>query len=133
MRKIEHIGLAVKDIEKSESLFKALFDVEHYKREEVESQKVLTSFFRVGNNKIELLQGTSDESVISQFVEKKGEGFHHIAFAVSDIRSEMKRLKEEGFRLLNENPIPGADNKIVCFLHPKSTNGMLIELVQEID
>jgi methylmalonyl-CoA/ethylmalonyl-CoA epimerase len=133
MKKIEHIGIAVKDIEASEALFSKLFQVDPYKREVVESQGVLTSFMRVGNSKIELLQATHDQSVINSFIEKKGEGFHHIAFAVTDIRSEMKRLQEEGFRLLSEEPISGADNKIVCFLHPKSSNGMLIELVQEIE
>lgn len=133
MKKIEHIGIAVKDMESSEELFSQLFNTKPYKREEVSAQKVLTSFFRVGNNKIELLQATEEESVINSFIEKKGEGFHHIAFAVSDIRSEMERLKKQGFRLLNENPVNGADNKIVCFCHPKSTNGILIELVQEKD
>ncbi|MBT8190267.1 MAG: methylmalonyl-CoA epimerase [Saprospiraceae bacterium] len=131
MKKIEHVGIAVENIDESEKLFEALFDVEPYKREIVEAQKVLTSFIRVGNNKIELLQATSEDSVIQKFLEKKGPGFHHIAFAVTDIRSEMKRLKEQGFRLLNESPVDGADNKIVCFLHPKSTNGVLIELVQD--
>ncbi|NNF20508.1 MAG: methylmalonyl-CoA epimerase [Saprospiraceae bacterium] len=131
MKKIEHVGIAVENIDESEKLFEALFDVEPYKREIVEAQKVLTSFIRVGNNKIELLQATSEDSVIQKFLEKKGPGFHHIAFAVTDIRSEMKRLKEQGFRLLNESPVDCADNKIVCFLHPKSTNGVLIELVQD--
>lgn len=131
MKKIEHIGIAVKDLEESEKVFTALFDSEPYKRELVEAQKVLTSFFRVGTNKIELLQATSDDSVIKKFIDKKGEGFHHIAFAVSDISSEMKRLKKQGFQLLNENPVLGADNKLVCFCHPKSTNGLLVELVQE--
>jgi len=131
MKKIEHIGIAVKDIEESEKLFSALFDVQPYKRENVESQKVLTSFLRVGNNKIELVQGTTENSIINKFIEKKGPGFHHIAFAVSDIRSEMLRLKEAGFTLLNNEPMEGADNKIVCFLHPKTSGGMLIELVQE--
>lgn len=131
MKKIEHIGIAVKDIEASEELFSKLFQVNPYKREVVDSQGVLTSFMRIGNSKIELLQATHDQSVINSFIEKKGEGFHHIAFAVTDIKSEMKRLKEEGFQLLSEEPILGADNKIVCFLHPKSSNGILIELVQE--
>lgn len=131
MKKIEHIGIAVKDIEESEKLFSTLFDTAPYKREKVESQKVLTSFFRVGNNKIELLQATSEDSVIQKFVDKKGPGFHHIAFSVTDIHSEMTRLKSEGFRLLHEEPIDGADNKIICFLHPKDSNGMLVELVQE--
>ena len=129
--KIEHIGIAVKDIEESEKLFSSLFDVKAYKREFVESQNVLTSFLRVGNNKIELVQGTTDDSVINKFIEKKGPGFHHIAFAVTDIKAEMSRLENEGFVLLNKEPIAGADNKWVCFLHPKSSGGMLIELVQE--
>lgn len=131
MKKIEHVGIAVANIEESEKLFGALFDVEPYKREVVEAQKVLTSFLRVGNNKIELLQATSKDSVIQKFLDRKGPGFHHIAFAVTDIEYEMNRLKEQGFRLLNESPVEGADNKIVCFLHPKSTNGILIELVQD--
>ncbi len=133
MKKIEHIGIAVEDIKASEALFSALFGVEPYKQELVEAQKVLTSFFRVGTNKIELLQATSEDSVIKKFIDKKGPGFHHIAFAVTDILSEMKRLTESGFRLLQEEPTKGADNKLVCFLHPKSTNGILIELVQEIE
>lgn len=131
MKKIEHIGIAVKDMDASEALFKSLFQAEPYKREMVESQNVLTSFIRVGNSKIELLQSTDPDGVISKFIAKKGEGFHHIAFAVTDVRSEMARLQEEGFRLLQEEPSLGADNKLVCFLHPKATNGMLIELVQE--
>ena len=131
MKKIEHIGIAVKDLEASESLFEKLFDGKIYKRELVEAQKVMTSFLRVGNNKIELLQSTEEDGVIDKFIKKKGEGFHHIAFAVTDIRHEMARLKEEGFTLLQEEPSLGADNKMVCFLHPKSTNGMLIEIVQE--
>ena len=133
MKKIEHIGIAVKDIDASEKIYAALFQARPYKRETVESQGVLTSFLRVGNSKIELLQATHDQSVIKSFIDKRGEGFHHIAFAVTDIVSEMKRLTEEGFRLLNEEPTVGADNKLVCFIHPKSANGMLIELVQEKD
>ena len=131
MKKIEHLGFAVKDLEESENLFETLFNVKVYKRELVESQNVLTSFLRVGNNKIELLQATSEDSAIQKFIDKKGPGFHHVAFAVSDIRSEMERLSQAGFQLLNEEPLEGADNKIVCFLHPKSTNGVLVELVQE--
>lgn len=131
MKKIEHLGIAVKDLEESENLFETLFNVKVYKRELVESQNVLTSFLRVGNNKIELLQATSEDSAIHKFIEKKGPGFHHVAFAVSDIRSEMERLSKAGFKLLNEEPLEGADNKIVCFLHPNSTNGVLVELVQE--
>lgn len=131
MKKIEHIGIAVEDMKESEALFAALFDVQPYKQELVEAQQVLTSFLRVGNNKIELLQATSEDSVIKKFITKKGPGFHHIAFAVTDIKMEMKRLSEAGFRLLQEEPSLGADNKLVCFLHPKSSGGMLIELVQE--
>ncbi len=132
MQKIEHIGIAVKDLEKSEALFSLLFGNGPYKREMVESQAVNTSFFKNGPNKIELLQGTSDDSIISKFVAKKGEGIHHIAFAVMDIKLEMARLQEAGFKLLHEEPIPGADNKLICFLHPKSSNGVLIELCQDI-
>jgi len=121
MEKIEHIGIAVKDIEKSNKLFAALFGKPHVK----------TSFFDVGPNKIELLEATTPESPIAKFIAKKGEGIHHIAFAVTDIVSEIKRLKEEGFTVLNETPKMGADNKMVAFLHPKSTNGILIELCQE--
>ncbi len=131
MKKIEHIGIAVEDLEASEKLFGALFDVSPYKRELVEAQEVLTSFLRVGNNKIELLQATSDDSVIKKFIDKKGPGFHHIAFGVTDLISEMARLKKAGYRLLQESPSEGADNKLVCFLHPKSTGGVLVELVQE--
>jgi len=131
MKKIEHIGIAVSDIDEGEKLFSALFDVDSYKRELVEEQSVLTSFFRVGNNKIELLQATNDSSVIKKFIDKKGPGFHHIAFAVTDILSEMERLKKQGFHLLHESPVKGADNKLICFLHPKASGGMLIELVQE--
>ena len=131
MKKIEHIGIAVRDLAESEALFSKLFDTQPYKQELVEAQKVLTSFLRVGNSKIELLQATSEDSVIQKFIDKKGPGFHHIAFAVTDIKSEMRRLSKEGFRLLQEEPSLGADNKLVCFLHPKSTDGMLVELVQE--
>lgn len=133
MRKIEHIGIAVKDIKESNDLFSKLFNSAPYKIEEVESQHVITSFFRSGTNKIELVQGTNDTNAISKFIEKKGEGIHHIAFDVPDIKAEMSRLKEEGFILLNEEPTRGADNKWVCFLHPKSANGVLIELCQEIE
>ena len=131
MKKIEHLGIAVRDIEESENLFEKLFDVKPYKREHVDSQDVLTSFFRVGNNKVELLQSTSPNGVIQKFVDKNGPGVHHVAFAVSDINAEMERLKKEGFTLLHDKPVDGADNKIICFLHPKSTGGMLVELVQE--
>lgn len=132
MKKIEHIGIAVKDLDASEALFSKLFDTEPYKRELVEAQKVLTSFLRVGNSKIELLAPTEESSVIHKFLEKKGPGFHHIAFAVTDLKSEMTRLQKEGFRLLQDEPSRGADNKIVCFLHPKDTDGILIELCQDV-
>lgn len=133
MNKIEHIGIAVKDLEASNALFASLFGVGHYKVEEVVSEKVKTSFFKAGPNKIELLEATNPESPIAKFIEKKGEGVHHIAFAVTDIVSEIARLKSEGFIVLNETPKKGADNKLVAFLHPKSSNGVLIELCQEID
>ena len=132
MQKIEHIGIAVKDLEESEKLFEKLFGAGPYKREKVASEKVTTSFFRTGPNKIELLKSTSSESPISQFIDKKGEGIHHIAFAVSDIHKEMERLRLEGFQILSDEPRKGADNKLVCFIHPKSANGVLIELCQEI-
>ena len=133
MKKIEHIGIAVKDLEKSNKLFASLFGKPHYKTEEVKSEGVKTSFFDVGPNKIELLEATTADSPIAKFIEKKGEGVHHIAFAVDNIETEMKRLKEEGFILLNDQAKLGADNKLVAFLHPKSCNGVLIELCQERD
>ena len=132
MRKIEHIGIAVKDLETSNLLFEKLFGAPAYKMEEVASEGVKTSFFMNGPNKIELLEATTPDSPIAKFLEKKGEGIHHIAFEVVDIFKEMERLKSEGFTLLNEVPKPGADNKLVCFLHPKDTNGVLIELCQEV-
>jgi methylmalonyl-CoA/ethylmalonyl-CoA epimerase len=128
MKKIEHIGIAVKNLAASVPLFEKLLNSQCYKTEEVESENVNTAFFKTGETKIELLEGTDPDGVIARFIEKKGEGLHHIAFDVSDIEAEMKRLKEEGFVLLNETPKPGADNKLVCFLHPKHTNGVLIEL-----
>ena len=133
MEKIEHIGIAVKDLEISNALFASLFWVGHYKIEEVISEGVKTSFFKAGPNKIELLEATNPESPIAKFIEKKGEGIHHIAFEVSDIISEIARLKSEGFVILNETPKKGADNKLIAFVHPKSSNGVLIELCQEID
>ena len=133
MKKIEHIGIAVKDLEVSNKLFASLFGEKHYKEEEVVSEGVKTSFFKSGPNKIELLQATNEESPIAKFINKKGEGIHHIAFAVSDIKAEIQRLKKEGFVVLNEIPKKGADNKLVAFLHPKTTNGVLIELCQEIE
>jgi len=133
MRKIEHIGIAVKDIEISNKLFSSLFNVDGpYKIEEVESESVTTSFFKNGPNKIELVQGTKEDDAISKYIAKRGEGMHHIAFDVADIKAEMARLKAEGFSLLSEEPKRGADNKWVCFVHPKTANGVLIELCQEI-
>ncbi|MGE4347663.1 MAG: methylmalonyl-CoA epimerase [Flavobacteriaceae bacterium] len=132
MKKIEHIGIAVKDLEASNELFAKLLGAPHYKTEEVESEGVKTSFFMNGPNKIELLEATKPDSPIAKFIEKKGEGIHHIAFDVENILSEIARLKAEGFTILNETPKKGADNKLVVFLHPKTTNGVLIELCQSI-
>lgn len=132
MRKIEHIGIAVNSLELSNVLFEKLFGTPPYKQEEVESEGVKTSFFMNGPNKIELLEATNSNSSIAKFLEKKGEGIHHIAFDVQDILTEIDRLKNEGFVVLNETPKKGADNKLVAFLHPKSTNGVLIELCQEM-
>jgi methylmalonyl-CoA/ethylmalonyl-CoA epimerase len=132
VNKIEHIGIAVKNIEESNVLFEKLLGVPSYKSETVESEGVLTSFFQTGTNKIELLMATNPESPIAKFLEKKGEGIHHIAFDVDDIAAEIERLKSEGFVLINEIPKKGADNKWVAFLHPKNTNGVLVELCQEI-
>jgi methylmalonyl-CoA/ethylmalonyl-CoA epimerase len=132
MRKIEHIGIAVKSLDNANDLFTKLFGQPHYKIEDVLTEGVKTSFFQVGPNKIELLEATNPDSPIAKFIEKKGEGIHHIAFEVEDIEAEIQRLKSEGFIVLNETPKKGADNKIVCFLHPKSTNGVLVELCQEV-
>lgn len=136
MNKIEHIGIAVKSLKNSNILFKKLLGVPHYKVEDVKSEGVSTSFFKVGDTKIELLEATKDDSPIAKFIEKKGEGIHHIAFDVDDIKAEIKRLKDEGFIVLNDPEVSGlkkgADNKLVAFLHPKSSNGVLIELCQEI-
>ena len=132
MRKIEHIGIAVKSLETSNLLFEKLFGTPPYKQEEVVSEGVKTSFFLNGPNKVELLEATNPESPIAKFLEKKGEGIHHIAFDVEDIALEIARLKAEGFVVLNEIPKKGADNKLVAFLHPKGTNGVLIELCQEM-
>ena len=133
MQKIEHIGIAVKDLQKAEETYTKLFGRGPYKREEVESEKVMTSFFNCGMNKIELLAATSPDSVIAKYCDKKGEGIHHVAYAVTDIKVEMQRLKDEGFTLLNEEPKKGADNKWICFVHPKDANGVLVELCQERD
>ena len=132
MIKVEHIGIAVKNFEVSIPLFESLLNTECYKKEVVESENVQTAFFKKTDTKIELLQSTNQDGVIAKFIEKKGEGIHHIAFEVADIVAEMKRLQAEGFVLLNDIPKKGADNKLVCFLHPKGTNGVLIELCQEI-
>ncbi len=132
MQQIEHIGIAVKNLEFSNNLFTKLLGITPYKQESVESEGVMTSFFQTGQTKIELLEATNPESPIAKFIEKKGEGIHHIAFEVADILTEMERLKSEGFILLNEVPKKGADNKLVCFLHPKATNSVLVELCQSI-
>ncbi len=132
MNKIEHIGIAVKDMETSNTLFEKLLGVSNYKMEEVLSEGVKTSFFMAGPNKIELLEATTDDSAIAKFIAKKGEGIHHIAFDVDDIVAEIARLKQEGFVILNETPKKGADNKLVAFVHPKTANGVLVELCQEI-
>jgi methylmalonyl-CoA/ethylmalonyl-CoA epimerase len=132
MKKIEHIGIAVRNIGEANALYEKLLGTSCYKSEVVESEGVTTSFFRTGENKIELLEATRPDSPISKFIEKRGEGIHHIAFEVEDIVAEMQRLKAAGFTLLNETPKKGADNKLVCFVHPKGTNGVLVELCQEI-
>jgi len=129
--KLEHIGIAVSNIKEANQLFGQLLGKDHYKIEQVGSESVNTSFFEAGDVKVELLEATSPESPIARFIEKRGEGIHHIAFEVEDIEAEMQRLKGLGFQVLNEAPKPGADNKLVCFLHPKSANGVLIELCQE--
>lgn len=133
MQKIEHIGIAVKNLKLSNELFSKLFGVLPYKSETVASEGVTTSFFQVGPNKIELLEATNNESPIFKFIEKRGEGIHHIAFEVSDIVAEMNRLREEGFTVLSDKPKEGADNKLVAFLHPKDTGGVLVELCQDRD
>lgn len=131
MLKIEHIGIAVKELSGSIDLFEKLLNTPCYKTEVVETEQVVTAFFKQGDTKVELLAGSTTDGVIAKFIEKKGEGIHHIAFEVEDIVAEMKRLQQEGFILLDDTPKPGADNKMVCFLHPKSTNGVLIELCME--
>ena len=131
IKKIEHIGIAVKDLKSGNELFSKLFGKEHYKVETVESEGVSTAFFMLGETKIELLEARNNDSAIAKFIEKKGEGIHHIAYEVDDIEKEMQRLKTEGFEIINSLPKDGADNKRICFLHPKSTNGVLVELCQE--
>lgn len=133
MQKVEHIGIAVSNLESSIELFEKLLNAVCYKKERVDSENVTTAFFKKGDTKIELLEGIGDDNAITKFIAKKGEGIHHIAFEVTDIEQEMDRLAAEGFQLLNTVPKPGADNKLVCFLHPKSTNSVLIELCQEIE
>jgi methylmalonyl-CoA/ethylmalonyl-CoA epimerase len=132
MQQVEHIGIAVKNLDISIPLFEMLLNTSCYKTETVDSENVKTAFFQTGSTKIELLESSTADGVISKFIEKKGEGIHHIAFEVTDILAEMKRLSNEGFQLLNETPKKGADNKLVCFLHPKGTNGVLIELCQSV-
>lgn len=129
--KIEHMGIAVKDLGEAEIRYTQLLGTAPYKREEVESEGVITLFFKAGDNKIELLQATRPDSAIARFLEKKGEGLHHIAYDVQDIEAEMERLRGEGFTILNETPKPGADNKMICFVHPKDTHGVLTELCME--
>jgi len=132
MNKIEHIGIAVKDLNSSIAIYQKLLNTDCYKTEQVASEFVNTAFFKTGENKVELLQATNPESAIAKFIEKRGEGIHHIAFLVDDILAEMERLHQEGFVLLSESPKKGADNKMVCFVLPKDTNGVLIEICQEI-
>ena len=132
MEHIEHLGIAVRNLEVSIPVYEKLLNTNCYKQEAVESENVITAFFQTSNNKIELLQATSPESAIAKFVEKRGEGIHHVAYAVDDIHFEMERLRSEGFRILNEQPKRGADNKLICFVHPKDTSGVLMELCQEI-
>lgn len=132
MEKIEHIGIAVRNLSDANEAYRKLLGVAPYKTEGVESEKVNTSFFMVGENKIELLESIDPDGVIAKFIKKRGEGIHHIAFAVENIHEEMKRLKEQGFILLSEAPSRGADNKLVCFVHPKNTNGVLVELCENI-
>ena len=131
MKKVEHIGIAVKNLASANDLFTRLFNQPYYKQEELVSEGVSTSFFKIGETKIELLEATDVNSPIAKFIEKRGEGIHHIAYDVEDIQEEMARLEREGFTLLNKEPKKGADNKLVCFLHPKTTNGVLIELCQD--
>ena len=132
IEKIEHIGIAVKNLDEANKIYEQLLGTPPYKMETVDNERVNTSFFKTGESKVELLQATKDGSAIAKFIAKKGEGIHHIAFAVKDIHKEIKRLKEDGYTIINESPKKGADNKLVCFVHPKNTKGVLIELCQEI-
>lgn len=130
--RLEHLGIAVNDLDQANALFKVLFGKEHYKVEEVESEYVSTSFFQTGDSKVELLESSSTESAIARYIEKRGQGMHHVAFEVEDIYASMEHLRNEGFQLLNDQPKHGADNKLICFIHPKSAGGVLVELCQEI-
>jgi methylmalonyl-CoA/ethylmalonyl-CoA epimerase len=132
MEHIEHLGIAVRDLSLSIPVYEKLLNTNCYKQEAVESENVITAFFQTSNNKIELLQATSEDSAIAKFIEKRGEGIHHVAYAVADIHVEMDRLRNQGFRLLNDQPKRGADNKLICFVHPKDASGVLMELCQEI-
>jgi methylmalonyl-CoA/ethylmalonyl-CoA epimerase len=133
MQGIDHIGVAVKSLERSIPLFEKLMDTRCYKQEMVAGDNVITAFLKTGETKVELLQDSNEEGIINKFIEKKGEGIHHIAFEVTNIHEEIARLKEDGFIFINEEPRPGADNKLICFVHPKSANGILIELCQQIN
>lgn len=132
MEKLEHIGIAVRNLNEANKVFANLLGHEHYKIEEVESEKVKTSFFRVGDIKIELLEASDENSPIWKFIDKKGEGIHHLAFEVADLRASIRHYEQQGFEVINHEPKKGADSKLICFLHPKSTNGVLIELCQSI-
>lgn len=131
MNKIEHLGIAVRDLSKAQEVFNLLLNKDSYKMESVDRENVNTLFYKLGESKIELLESTDKDGTISKFIDKRGEGFHHVAIAVDDIVTEMTRLKSAGFELLSEEPKPGADNKLICFLHPRSTGGLLIELCQD--
>lgn len=133
MKRLEHVGIAIKDMAAASEIYTALFGKPEYKTEEVASEQVKTAFYQTGESKIELLEATDPDSAIAKFIEKRGEGLHHIAFEVDDIEVEMQRLTEQGFRVLNEQPKRGADNKLVCFLHPKSAHGVLVELCQSVE
>ncbi len=132
LNKVEHIGIAVRSLSESTALYEKLLGAPCYKTEKVESESVETAFFKVGESKIELLASLGEQSAIARFIEKRGEGVHHVAFAVDDIRAEISRLKEEGFEFISEEPKRGADNKLICFVHPRSANGVLVELCQDI-
>ncbi len=132
VKQLEHIGIAVKNLEAANECYAKLLGIQPYKTEEVKSENVITSFFKTGDSKVELLEATSPDSAIAKFIESRGEGLHHVAFEVEDIRAEIQRLEKEGFRILNPEPKRGADNKLVCFIHPKTANGVLVELCQSL-